>query len=207
MEYNTLVNIFTSPWLTIPLISGSIGWFTNWIAVKMLLRPIKPIRFLGLTIQGVIPKRHSDLADRVSAAIAQDFITEADIQVMISRVDFKPYMREMISKKWDEQVGSLLGPLGSMIAVFAPQLDPENLKEKIILSFESEADKTAGWLAHSVSQNLNLQEVIRDNIMKFDLERLEEIINNIAKKEFKFIELLGGVIGLIIGFVQVLLIK
>jgi len=32
-----------SPWLMlIPVISGFIGWVTNWVAIKMLFHPRKP---------------------------------------------------------------------------------------------------------------------------------------------------------------------
>ena len=27
-------------WITIPLVGGLVGWFTNWLAVKMIMRPI-----------------------------------------------------------------------------------------------------------------------------------------------------------------------
>ena len=62
---------FQYAWLSIPIISGSIGWFTNYIAVKMLLHPIEEKSFLGFKFQGVIPKRHHELADKIADAITE----------------------------------------------------------------------------------------------------------------------------------------
>ena len=48
----------------VPVISAFIGWFTNWIAIKMLFHPKKPIRFLGLTIHGIFPKLQKQIAKK-----------------------------------------------------------------------------------------------------------------------------------------------
>lgn len=45
----------------LPLIAAVIGWFTNFIAVKMLFHPRKPRQFLGLTWHGVLPKDKNNL--------------------------------------------------------------------------------------------------------------------------------------------------
>ena len=47
--------------------------------------------------------------------------------------------------------------------------------------------------------------MIEDNIAAFDLERLEGIVNAVAKREFRTIEALGAVLGFVIGCLQVAL--
>lgn len=43
-------------------IGAMIGWITNYIAIKMLFRPYKEMNFLFFKIQGLIPKRRSEIA-------------------------------------------------------------------------------------------------------------------------------------------------
>ncbi|MFM7359781.1 MAG: DUF445 domain-containing protein, partial [Actinomycetota bacterium] len=52
------------------LISGFIGWITNWIAIKMLFHPRKPIRVLGLTLQGIFPKNQSQFAQKLGKLVS-----------------------------------------------------------------------------------------------------------------------------------------
>jgi len=53
-------------WLIlIPIISAFIGWFTNWIAIKMLFHPREPKKFLGLTLHGIFPKRQKVIAEKL----------------------------------------------------------------------------------------------------------------------------------------------
>lgn len=53
---------------------------------------------------------------------------------------------------------------------------------------------------------LNLQEVIREQVDSFPLERLEEIVIGIAKRELKMITWLGAILGGAIGIVQGLIV-
>ena len=51
-------------------------------------------------------------------------------------------------------------------------------------------------------EKLQLQEIIREQVDTFSLERLEEMVISIAKKELGMITYLGGVLGGLIGIVQ-----
>ena len=48
----------------IPFISAFIGWFTNWIAIKMLFHPKEEKNILGIKIQGIFPKRQQQFAEK-----------------------------------------------------------------------------------------------------------------------------------------------
>ena len=87
------MNTFSSDILlyaSFPLIGAIIGWCTNYLAVKMIFRPYKPISFLGLKIHGLIPRRQSDLARSIGETIElklfRDGIEET-VPVTIQPVD------------------------------------------------------------------------------------------------------------------------
>lgn len=196
---------FQLAWLSIPVISASIGWFTNYIAVKMLLHPIEPISILGFKIQGVIPKRHQDLAEKIAEAITADFLTEDDLVRLVGSVDMKPMLEDLIRRKWDEKIDDVLSVM-PMIQMFLPADKLESIRDKLIAAFTEDADKTAEGLARSLSEKVDLGSVIHKNVMEFDLAKIEAIVEKIAEKEFRFVERLGGLIGFLIGGIQVLLL-
>ena len=66
-----------------PLIGGIIGYFTNFIAVKMLFRPLKPIKIGNMTLPftpGIIPKRKDKLAEAIGNAVGHKLFTKQDMQ-------------------------------------------------------------------------------------------------------------------------------
>jgi uncharacterized membrane protein YheB (UPF0754 family) len=187
-------------WL-LPFIAGCIGWFTNFIAVKMLFRPIKAIRIWGLKFQGVIPKRHHDLAHKIADSITKDFLSQDDIKSLIAKVDFEPLLKKIIIKKWDEKIDDVLADI-PMIQMFLSADKIESIRDKLVAAFCDSKGTTAEIMAIEISRKIDLRDMIYQNILNFDLETLEGIIQKIAKKEFRFVERLGGVIGFIIGGIQ-----
>lgn len=65
-----------------PLIGSVIGYFTNYIAVKMLFKPLRPVYLFGKKLPftpGLIPKRKDDLAVAVGRAVSTSLLTKEDL--------------------------------------------------------------------------------------------------------------------------------
>lgn len=74
-------------YLSGPVIGAIIGYFTNYIAVKMLFRPHREIRIFGIHVPftpGLIPKRKNALAAAVGHAVADSLLTEADLGAVLT---------------------------------------------------------------------------------------------------------------------------
>lgn len=54
----------------------------------------------------------------------------------------------------------------------------------------------------SLLERLHLDEIIREQVQAFSIERLEELVLSIAKRELKMITLLGALLGGAIGLIQ-----
>lgn len=66
-----------------PIMGSVIGYFTNYIAVKMLFRPLKAIKIGNFTLPftpGVIPKRKEALALSLGNAVGNNLLTIEDIE-------------------------------------------------------------------------------------------------------------------------------
>ena len=57
-----------------------------------------------------------------------------------------------------------------------------------------------------VLKRLRLEEVVKEQVDQFPVERLEEMVLSISKREFKMITYLGGLLGGIIGAIQALFV-
>lgn len=75
-----------------PLIGAAIGYCTNYIAVKMLFRPLKPVKFGDFTLPftpGVIPRRKSQLAKVAGAAVEQSLLGKEDLKKVLLDEEMK----------------------------------------------------------------------------------------------------------------------
>ena len=59
--------------------------------------------------------------------------------------------------------------------------------------------------AGHLQQELDLEMIVTEKVTAFSSDKLENILYQIMSKEFRFVEILGGVIGFIIGIIQVVI--
>ena len=68
----------------IPIISAFIGWFTNWIAIKMLFHPREPKKLFGMTFHGIFPKRQRQFAEKLGKLVSVELLSFRDIEEKIT---------------------------------------------------------------------------------------------------------------------------
>ena len=183
------------------LLAGAHGYFTNWLAVKLLMKPVRPVNVFGFKIQGLLPRRQAELADKISDAIAKQFLTEQDILNFLSQVDPKEAMKKLLVEKWEEKLGGILESMPLIKAFVSPE-KLHGIRDRIADAFSQESDEFLKNLVQTLEHKIDLRETIRRNILSFKVEQLNDIIEEIGKREFGEIALIGGVLGLIIGGVQ-----
>ena len=87
-------------WL-IPVISAFIGWFTNWIAIKMLFHPRNPVSVLGITVQGIFPKRQQQFAQKLGKLVSEELLSFDEIANTISSPGNLEKVQPLIEKHID----------------------------------------------------------------------------------------------------------
>ena len=56
---------------------------------------------------------------------------------------------------------------------------------------------------NNLEKELDLEKIIIEKVTGFSSDKLEQILNDIISKEFRFVEIIGGVLGFMIGLLQV----
>jgi len=196
MEYGHLLLI---------LISGFIGWITNWIAIKMLFHPRKPIKILGLTLQGIFPKNQSQFAQKLGKLVSGEFLSFNDIEQKISEPGNIQKMMPVIDQHVDRFIRERLSEQLPMISMFLGDKTLARLKATFLQEIERMLPEVMRSYAGELRTELDLEGIITEKVSHFSSDRLEELLYQIMAKEFRFVEWVGAVIGLLIGIVQVLL--
>lgn len=189
-------------YISIPIISALIGWFTNYIAVKMIFRPRKPVKILFWTLQGLLPKRQKELALSVGETVEEKLFSLEDITGNLSHEElserFTPIVRNVIDELMKKKLGQI-PLLGTFLQGDILKQVREMLVDEVVESFP----RFIHEIGLSLEEHVKVKEVIRQRIEGFDLAVLEEIVYKISSQELRAIELLGGVLGFIIGLAQV----
>lgn len=191
--------------ILIPLTAALIGWITNYIAIRMLFRPRRPIKLGLFTVYGLVPKRQREIARSVGEAVAQDLISHDDI----TRVLKTPDTKAKISGEIEQEIDGFLKGFAEQNPMVAMFLQGETLtKIKAVLTQQLE-ERTPRLIEHvitAVEERVDFREIVESKVATLELDRLEDLIHRVASRELRTIELLGGVLGFFVGIVQLLLV-
>lgn len=188
------------------LVGTLIGWFTNYLAIKLLFRPYKEMNFLFFKIQGLIPKRRAEISLNIADVVEKELISVDDIVEKIEEMDISD---GVIDRLLDKVIGEKLqknildkNPLLKMIINDSVIQKIKSYFKKSILENKEEIVEEIIKIA---KEKINFREIILDKMENFSLQEIEEIILRISKNELKHIEIIGGVLGGIIAVFQFLL--
>lgn len=191
--------------LIIPLISAFIGWVTNWIAIKMLFHPREPKKILGITFHGIFPKRQQQFAEKLGKLVSDEFLSFSDIEQKISDPQNLKKIMPMIENHVDDFLRNRLSVEMPVISMFIGDKTIHKLKSAFMHEIEILFPQVMKQFAGNLKTELDLEHIVIKKVAGFSSDKLEEILYQIMSKEFRFVEIIGGVIGFIIGVVQVLL--
>ncbi|MPM29620.1 hypothetical protein SDC9_76160 [bioreactor metagenome] len=86
-----------------PLVGGAIGYVTNYLAIKMLFRPLKPVMAGSFRVPftpGIVPKRKDALAAALGNAIVEKFFNADDLETVF----MSDYFRNAVADGLVEQL-------------------------------------------------------------------------------------------------------
>ena len=188
-----------------PFITAAIGWFTNWVAIQMLFHPRQPVRIFFWQWQGLIPRRQAQLAAEAAEIIEREIMQQHMIVHEIRKIELGPYLEEAAHKVVWERLGPQLKAL-PLLGGFINESTLAKLEVLAAGAMKEEAGPLMEQVATQFEASVNLRQLIEENIAAFDLERLEAIVNEVARREFKTIEMLGALLGFLIGCLQLLIL-
>jgi uncharacterized membrane protein YheB (UPF0754 family) len=120
----------------------------------------------------------------------------ADVEALIGKERAMDFIKNFVVNRLE--MGQLLNqPLSTVIAPYKKTMIHELIPKAV--------DVLSGLVVEKVDtiiQRLQLEEIVRSQVKTFSVERLEEMILSISKREFKMITYLGALLGGIIGIIQ-----
>lgn len=185
------------------LLSTFTGWITTWIAIKMLFHPRKPIKILGLTIQGIFPKNQRLIAIKLGQVVGKELLSFDEIEQKVTNPENLQKLRPDIENHIDNFLRNKLKDVFPMIAMLIGEKTILQLKDAFLLELESLFPVLMKGYMAKLEKDLDLEKIVTEKVASFSTKKLEDILNQITKKEFKFLEFVGGFFGFIIGLIEI----
>ena len=181
------------------LIGGLIGWLTNKVAIKMLFRPVNPVKILFFTFQGVFPKRKDIMAISLADTIEKELLSK---EVILDKILNEDNLENLKKQILDALLVKLSDKIPSMVRMFLGGNVDQMMKD----FFDKEGDALFTELIDKFKEvgleSLNIREIVIDRINELDFIEFEKIIFGLMSRELKHIEIIGLILGSLIGIIQ-----
>lgn len=188
-----------SQFIILPLISALIGYITNVVAIRMLFRPRKPVNLLFFSLQGLLPKRRKQLASNLGNLVEEQLLSLDDLFMKVDT----PEVREMASRQIITAVRDRLGDIiPHIIPAKITQIVADGVERLILQETDNIFSRILESGQEYLKSEIKVSKIVEDKVNAFDLDQLEKMILGISSPELRAIEILGGVLGLIIGIIQ-----
>lgn len=189
----------------IPFISATIGYVTNYLAIKMLFYPRRPINLGLFTLQGIFPKRKTLLARRMAKLVSEELLSMDKLKDEIDRQATQGKIKDAIADEVEKYLREKISSLNPIIFSLINDHRILQLRDKICLEIESFIPKITLQFFNRLD-TVNLENIVFEQVASFTSDKLENMMMTVIQDELRFIEWAGAFLGFMIGMIQVLLL-
>ena len=202
IEQSQLIEILR--YLSIPLISGLVGWGTNVMAVKMTFYPLEYIGLPPFGWQGIIPSKARKMAEK-----SVDLLTIKLIKIDEQFALLDPHrVAEEIHEPLQELSRKILNEVMDAQIPKVWRNTPDTVKnvmyDKVAEDLPTVVEEMMKDMSTHIKELLNLKTMAVGTLMQ-DKTLVNQIFWKCGKDEFKFIEKSGIYFGSLFGIIQMMI--
>jgi uncharacterized membrane protein YheB (UPF0754 family) len=193
--------MITDSVIVVPLLGAFIGWLTNKIALWMLYHPERAYGPGWFAWQGLIPRRKEELARAIARTVTDKLLTEDDLSDMLRRLNLRVYLREVTDSLIERRLtGTIHGyqfmphSVRNRLVAAVKEIVAEHLPERI--------DDVSPDLTTRLIADLDVGRHLEQRITDWPIEEVERVTKAVAGREMRGIEMVGAVLGFLIGAAQ-----
>ncbi len=188
----------------IPLFGLFTGWFTDWLALKMIFNPKQPVRYFGIfEWQGLFLRRRKQVAARYGELVAQEIVTP---QAIIEEILKGPLsdrlfalVQRQVQRTLDEQAG-----LAKPLVVFAVGTSRYQQMKKVVAEKVMAAlPEALGHVEAYAQEAMDLKNLLVTKMQELTEEEFEGLLRPAFQQDEWILIAVGALLGFLVGEVQV----
>ena len=143
------------------------------------------------------------MAEKLGKLVAEELFSIQEVTLKLKELATSEESMDLVGKRIEKTIREKLVKSFPMLAMFLT----DDMVEKVTNLFKAELQdflaESAQDIGNKLEKSLYVKELVREKVEAFSSDKLEEILFSIMRKEFRFIEMIGAVLGFLIGCVQV----
>ncbi len=189
----------------IPLLSAFIGWFSIKFAIYLIFRPIERITFLGFRIQGYFPAHQDTIAEKLGQTIGENFAASLNMEQKMADPAHLEKLLPIIEEHIDHFLKEKLPKQMPVVSMFIGEKTIHELKTLFLNELKDLFPVIMKHYAGNLGSGKEISVMIKEKIKQISPENLERVLMQTLLPAINKASLLAAILGLCIGFIQVLI--
>ena len=192
--------------LILPVCGFLVGWATNWVALNMIFRPVKPIKILGLKVHGLFLQRQDEVSESFCRIITEEILTVDQIaQAMLTGPE-EQRTRAIIQRHFENLVDDTVGVIKPFTqAAMGPKAFAE-LKEDAGLKAVDLSSSTLKDPLFNQGRAKVVQDIMSERMKQLPSEEFQDLLRPCFQEDEIKLIIIGGILGALAGLAQLALI-
>ena len=187
-----------------PAFGGFIGWFSDWLALRMVFFPREPRRYLGVfKWQGLFQKRRQEVASAYGRMMAEEVLTARNLFASALTGRMSDRMSALVERHVNELIERQLGFTRPLVVLALGGKRLNSLKADVAARLLARMPNMLRHAERYVDEALAIRETMVSRMQELTPEEFEKVLRPVFQQdEWKLIAT-GAVLGFIIGELQV----
>ena len=200
--------IFKLPWI-MPAFGFGIGLISDYIALNMLFRPVKPTKYLGfIKFQGLLHAQREKITADYARILSEDLFAPDILYDGILKGPGADKLFAMIAREVEAAIDSEIGGWTGTVVKFAVGTSKYNaLKDRIVDLVVERLPSTLLDAQDYAMSKIDLENTIIEKMNQLSNEEYESILRPVFKDDEPLMIAIGAILGGCVGELQVLMIE
>ncbi len=192
-----------SHWL-MPAFGGFTGWFTDWLALKMIFNPKEPKRYLGIfEWQGLFLKHRKEVAAEYGRLIAREIITPDRIIDAILRGPMSDRMFSMVQKQVQKMVDQQAGLARPLVVFSVGSRQYQEMKKEIATKVMERLPQAMKSMEAYAADAIDIENTLVSRMQELTPKQFEGLLRPAFEQDEWILIAVGAALGFIVGEFQV----
>ena len=197
-----LVWYFLPLWWILPLFGILVGYSTNVLALRLIFRPLNPIKIGKLSIQGLFIRRQVEVATEYSKIVASKIITIENIFEYIIRGPGSEKLEKIVQKQIEHTINETAGLLKTLVEISTGSKLFIHIRNIACFRFMQELPMNIRQIFGYAENALDLEHILRDKMKGLSPVEFESFLRPVFKEDETTLIIIGAVLGGLAGLAQ-----
>ncbi len=190
-------------WWLLPVGGLVVGYLTNFLALKLIFRPVHPVKIGPFSIQGLFMKRQNEVAEEYAKILSKELLTAEHIFAFIVETNSMEHIAELCRKQVKTMVDTTTGSTRkTLLQLTVGNRKYERIKHLAAEMLVEELPSSIASMFVYADRSLAIEDTLSSKLKSLSKHEFEDVLHPIFQEDEVVLIIVGAVLGAVAGFIQ-----